>query len=84
MGQSSIQHTTLNQLYNTQPTEYYKADISKYILFSINISLIEISKSCYLNPAYLAAFLFELKISAVFNGLWISIPFPIQARPALN
>ena len=38
----------------------------------------------FLNPAYLAAFLFGLKISALFNGLLISIPFPIQTRSALG
>ena len=37
-----------------------------------------------LNSAYLAAFLFELRISATFNGLWISIPFPDQAKSALE
>ena len=40
VGQSSIQHST-------QSTEYYKADISKYISFSINISLNETSRSIY-------------------------------------
>ena len=44
----------INTAYNTQSTEYYKADISKYISFSIDISLIEMSRSIYLNPAYLA------------------------------
>ena len=33
----------------------------------------------FLNPAYLAAFLFGLRISVLFNGLWISIAAPIQA-----
>ena len=33
----------------------------------------------FLSPAYLAAFLFGLRISALFIGLWISIPVPIQA-----
>ena len=33
----------------------------------------------FLNPVYLAAFFFGLRISALFNGLSISIPVPIQA-----
>ena len=37
----------MNTTYNTQSTEYYKADISKYVSFSINISLIEVSRSIY-------------------------------------
>ena len=37
----------INTTCNTQSTEHYKADISKYISFSINISLIEISRSIY-------------------------------------
>ena len=63
----------INTIYNTQSTEYYKADISKYISFSINNSLtkykIRLQNMLFLNPAYLAAFLFELRISALFNGL---------------
>ena len=38
----------------------------------------------FLSPAYLAAFLFGLRNSALFNRFGISIPFPIQARPALE
>ena len=38
----------------------------------------------FLNPAYLAAFLFGLRISALFNGLCISIPVPIQAMACLR
>ena len=38
------ERTIINTTYNTQSTEYYKTDISKYISFSINISLIEISR----------------------------------------
>ena len=38
----------------------------------------------FLNPAYLAAFLFGLRISALFNGSRIAILFPIQARSALE
>ena len=34
--------------------------------------------------AYLAAFLFGLSISALFNGLWISTPLPIQAMAFLR
>ena len=37
----------INTTYNTQSTEYCKADMSKYISFSINISLNEISRSIY-------------------------------------
>ena len=61
----------INTTYNTQSAEYYKSDISKYIPFSINISLTEISRSIYeiLNPAYHEAFLFQLRISALFNVL---------------
>ena len=33
--------------YNTQSTEYYKSDISKYISFSINITLTEIPRTIY-------------------------------------
>ena len=61
--------TIINTTYNTQSADHYEVDISKYISFSINISLIEISKSCFLNRAYLAAFLFGLRISTVLNGL---------------
>ena len=39
--------SNINTTCNTQSSEYYKADISKYIPFSINISLIEISKAIY-------------------------------------
>ena len=38
----------------------------------------------FFNPVYLATFLFELRISALFTELRISIPFPIQARSALE
>ena len=37
----------INTTYNTQSTKYCKADISKCISFSINISLTEISRSVY-------------------------------------
>ena len=32
----------------------------------------------FLNPDYLAAFSFGLRILALFSGSWISIPVPIQ------
>ena len=64
--------TIINTTYNTQSTEHYKADISKYI-FSISISLIlkyqysfieyAVFESCF------AAFLFGLRISSLFTGL---------------
>ena len=38
----------------------------------------------FLNPAYLAAFLFGPRISVLFKGLRTSISFPIQARPVLE
>ena len=38
----------------------------------------------FLNPAFLVAFLFGLKISALFTGLKISVLFPIQARSVLE
>ena len=38
----------------------------------------------FFNPAYLAAFWFWLRISALFDGLCISIRFSIQARSALE
>ena len=38
----------------------------------------------FLNTAYATAFLFGLRISTPFNGLSISIPFPIEARPVLE
>ena len=38
----------------------------------------------FLNPVYLATFLFELRISALFTELGILIPFPIQARSILE
>ena len=38
----------------------------------------------FLNPAYAAAFLLGIGISALFNGLRISVPFPIQARSVLE
>ena len=38
----------------------------------------------FLIPAYLAAFLFGLRISALFTGLGISIPFPIQGKSAFE
>ena len=41
-------------------------------------------ENLFLNPAHLATFLFGLRISAVFNGLLISVPFSIQARPVLE
>ena len=59
IGQSSTEQ-------NTQSTEYYKTDISKYISFSIELVLWNM---LFLNPAYLAAFLFGLRISALFTGL---------------
>ena len=34
-----------------------------------------------LNPAYPAAL--ALRISALFNGLWISVQFPTEARSVL-
>ena len=37
-----------------------------------------------LNPAYLVTFLFGLRISALFNGSWISILVPIQAMACLR
>ena len=37
----------MNTTHNTQSTEYYKADISKYVSFSIKISLNETSRSIY-------------------------------------
>ena len=33
-----------------------------------------------MNPAYPVAFLFQLRISALFNGLWISIPVPYSSN----
>ena len=56
----------MSTTYNTQSTEYYKTDISKYMQSSINISLMHL-ENLLLNPAYLAAFLVGLKISAAFN-----------------
>ena len=38
----------------------------------------------FLTLAYAVAFLFGLRTSALFNGLWISIPFSIQARSVLK
>ena len=38
----------------------------------------------FLNPAYLAGFLFGLIISALFNGLVISIPVPMKATAWLR
>ena len=39
----------------------------------------------FLNSACLAAaFLFELRISALLNGLRVSLPFPVQAKSALE
>ena len=38
----------------------------------------------FLNPVYLGTFLFELRISALFTELRISIPFPVQPRPVLE
>ena len=38
----------------------------------------------FLNPVYPVTFLFELRISALFTELRISIPFPIQARSVLE
>ena len=38
----------------------------------------------FLNPVYLATFLFEFRISALFTELRISIPFPIQAKSVLE
>ena len=34
----------------------------------------------FLNPAHLTAFLFGLRSSVLFNGLWISVPFFIQSQ----
>ena len=62
---SSIQH-------NTQSTEHYKADISKYIL-SISISLILKYQYPFIEYAgfesCFAAFLLGLGISSLFTGL---------------
>ena len=68
--------------HNTQSTEYYKADISKYISFPITLVLLKYM--LFLNPVYFAIFMFEVIISALFNVLRISIPFPIQARSVLE
>ena len=38
----------------------------------------------FLNPVYLATFLFEFRISALFTELQLSIPFPIQAKSVLE
>ena len=38
----------------------------------------------FLNPAYLAAFLFGLRISVLFNELRISIVLSIQGRSVLE
>ena len=67
---ANLNEWTINTTYNTQSTEYYKTDISKYISFSINIGLTEILRLIYricLNSPYVAAFMFWLQISAVFN-----------------
>ena len=65
--QSPIQHLTLNQL------NIEKRIIFLHISFSINVILIEISRSIYsilfLNPLYPAGFLLGLIILVVFNGL---------------
>ena len=49
--------------------------VNQYILNRYNL---------FLKLAYLAAFLFGPRISVLFNGLWISLSFPIQARPVLE
>ena len=49
--------------------------VNQYILNWYNL---------FVKLAYLAAFLFGLRISVLFNGLWISLSFPIQARPILE
>ena len=36
----------------------------------------------FLNPGCLAAFMFGFRISVLLNGFFISVSFPIQARPA--
>ena len=41
--------------------------------------LIQQVEQVFLNPAYLVALLFGLRTLALFNGLWISVPVPIQA-----
>ena len=74
----------INTTYNTQTTEYCKAGVSKHVSFFININLIEISRSCFLNSAYLRDFLFGLRLLAEPNGLSISIPFTIQERRVLE
>ena len=65
----NIARTIINSYNSTQSTEYYKTDISKYIAIifhqhksygNIKIHL----ENLFFNPAYLAAFLFGLKISA--------------------
>ena len=38
----------------------------------------------FLNSTYAEAFLFGLRISTLFSGLRISMPFPIQARSVLD
>ena len=38
----------------------------------------------FVNPPYLAPFLFRLRISALFSGLEIYIPVPIEAIASLR
>ena len=55
----------INTAYKIQTTEYCKAGISKHVSFFININLIEISRSCFLNSAYLRDFLFLVNFNTI-------------------
>ena len=70
IGQSSIQHTKLNQLNITKQIflNIYHFS-STLVLLKYQIHLLN---TLFLNPAYLAALLFELRVSAPLSIQWIA------------
>ena len=69
------------------PLDWIKPTVSSkeenvFVLLKYQDTFIE--TTLFLSPAYLAAFLFGHRISALFNGLWASIPVSIQAMACLR
>ena len=61
------------------------------LVYKLNVYFIRLENLVYWNNLFIIYivmlymfFLFGLISSALFNGLWISIPFSIQARPILE
>ena len=84
IGQSSIQHTTLNQL-NIPKQVFLNIYHFPSTLVSSKYQDPFIWNMLFLNPVYLADSCRGSEFQrSLFNGLWISIAFPIQSRSVLE